>query len=170
MMIMKKFIAAMLVAIVPTMAFSQKFGNLNSSEIIPLMPEYKDAQTELETLSKQYEEELKYMSDEYTKKVEDYEKQRETLPENIRQRREEEIMSSREKADEYYNSCRVNLDAKQNELMTAINTKLLKAIQAVGEEGQFICVFDMAAGVIPFVNATLTTDVTEQVKAKLGIK
>ena len=54
--------------------------------------------------------------------------------------------------------------------MEGINTKVLKAIQAVGEEGAYVCIFNIAGGVVPFVSSTLTTDVTEEVKAKLGIK
>ena len=56
------------------------------------------------------------------------------------------------------------------ELMNGINTKLQKAIQSVGEEGAYVCIFDIAGGTVPFVSSTLTTDVTETVKGKLGIK
>ena len=71
---------------------------------------------------------------------------------------------------QYYQDCQVNLDQKSKELMDGINNKVLKAIQTVGEEGTYVCIFDVAGGVVPFVSSTLTTDVTEAVKAKLGIK
>lgn len=167
---MKKTFAIILVAMFPILAFGQKFGHVNSADLMPLMPEFKTSQTELETLQKQYQEEITYMETEYTKRVEDYEKQRETLPENIRQRREQEIMDSRSRAEQYVRECDANLNAKYNELMQNIQTKLLKAIQTVGEEGGYICIFDLGGGAVPFVNTTLTTDVTEAVKAKLGIK
>lgn len=167
---MKKIILLALIAIAPFGAFAQKFGHINSADIIPLMPEYKNAQTEIQTLQKQYEEELKYMETEYTKKIEDYEKQRETLPENIRTRREQEIMDSRQKAEQYYSDCQINLQNKSTELMDVIQTKLMKSIQTVGEEGAYVCIFDISGGVVPFVSSTLTTDVSEAVKAKLGIK
>lgn len=167
---MKKTFAIILVALFPLFAFGQKFGHINSADLVPIMPDYTAAQNELQSLQKQYEEEIKYMENEFTKKVDDYEKQRETLPENIRQRREEEIMQSRQRAEQYVNDCQINLSNKSNELMETIQNKLHKAIQAVGEEGGYICIFDMAGGVVPFVNTTMTTDVTEAVKAKLGIK
>jgi outer membrane protein len=56
------------------------------------------------------------------------------------------------------------------DLQNGINSKLQKAIQAVGEEGAYVCVFDLAGGGVPFVSSTLTTDVTDAVKGKLGIK
>ena len=167
---MKKVFAIALVLLAPLSIYAQKFGHINSNDIIPLMSEYKAAQTELQTLQKQYQEELEYMDKEYGKKIEDYEKNRETLPENIRTRREQEIMESQQKMTQYYQDCQVNLEQKQNELLSGIQSKLQKAIQAVGEEGTYVCIFDISGGVVPFVSSTLTTDVTEAVKAKLGIK
>jgi outer membrane protein len=43
------------------------------------------------------------------------------------------------------------------------------AIKEIGAAGQYIYVMDTSSG-IPFINETLSTDVTDQVKAKLGIK
>ena len=167
---MKKTIIIALMALLPFGAFAQKFGHVNSADIIPLMSEYKTAQTELDDLQKQYREELNYMQTEYQKKEDDYVANRETLPESIRTRREQELIESQQKIQQYYQDCQINLEQKSKELMDNINSKVLKAIQTVGEEGAYICIFDLAGGVVPFVNSTLTTDVTETVKAKLGIK
>lgn len=167
---MKKTIIVALLALLPFGAFAQKFGHVNSAEIIPLMTEYKTAQTELEDLRKQYMEELNYMQTEYQKKEDDYLANRETLPESIRTRREQELGESQQKIAQYYQDCQVNLEQKQMDLQNGINSKLQKAIQAVGEEGAYVCVFDLAGGGVPFVSSTLTTDVTDAVKGKLGIK
>lgn len=167
---MKKTIIIALMAILPFGAFAQKFGHVDSSAIIPLMNEYKAGQTELDEMQKQYREELNYMQTEYQKKEDDYLNNRESLPESIRARREQELMESQQKISQYYQDCQINLQNKNDELMEAIQSKKLKAIQAVGEEGGYVCIFDIAGGVVPFVSSTLTTDVTEQVKAKLGIK
>lgn len=167
---MKKILIIALMAILPFGAFAQKFGHVNTADIIPLMSEYKAAQTEMEELIKQYQDELNYMQEEYQKKEDDYLKNRESLPENIRARREQELMDSQQKIREYLESCQYNKDMKEAQLMDAINSKVLKAIQAVGEEGSYVCIFNLAGGVVPFVSSTLTTDVTEAVKAKLGMK
>lgn len=167
---MKKTIIIALMAVLPLGAFAQKFGHIDSSVIIPLMNEYKAGQTELDELQKQYREELNYMQTEYQKKEEDYMSNRESLPESIRTRREQELYEGQQKISQYLQDCQINLQNKNDELMDAIQTKKLKAIQAVGEEGGYVCIFDIAGGVVPFVSSTLTTDVTEAVKAKLGIK
>ena len=167
---MNKTIIIALIALLPFGAFAQKFGHIDSSEIIPLMNEYKAGQAELDELQKQYMEELNYMQNEYKKKEDDYFANRESLPESIRTRREQELGESQQKIQQYFQDCQINLQNKNNELMEGIQSKELKAIQAVGEEGGYVCIFDLAGGVVPFVSSTLTTDVTEEVKAKLGIK
>ena len=53
--------------------------------------------------------------------------------------------------------------------MQEISEKVGKAINEVGAAGGYVYVMDVTAG-IPFINETISTDVTNQVKAKLGIK
>ena len=166
---MKKLFIVALVALIPFGAFAQKFGHFNSADILPLMPEYKAAEAELQELTTQYQDEFNYMVTEYQKKEDDYLKNRESLPEATRQRREQDLADSQQKIQEYRMNSSANLENKQAELLNNINEKALKAVKEVGEEGGYICIFDLGGGV-PFVNATLTTDVTEPIKAKLGIK
>ena len=53
--------------------------------------------------------------------------------------------------------------------MQAITTKVLAAIKEVGQAGGYVYVMEMGAG-IPYISTTLSTDLTAQVKAKLGLK
>jgi outer membrane protein len=52
--------------------------------------------------------------------------------------------------------------------MQAIQTKVLDAIKSVGSAGNFTYIVEM--GSLPYISTTLSTDVTAQVKAKLGLK
>ena len=54
------------------------------------------------------------------------------------------------------------------EKMVAIQQALREALDAVGAEGGFICIFDLS-GAIPYINKNLCEDVTMKVRAKLGI-
>ena len=56
----------------------------------------------------------------------------------------------------------------QQQKLAEVNNKLQLAIQAVGREGGYICVFDIASG-IPYISETLCDDLNAKVKAKLGI-
>lgn len=162
----KLFLAILLVA--PLSAFAQKFGHFNSQEIIQAMPEYTKARTEIEALQKQYEDDLKSMQEELTKKAEDYEAQKESLPENIKQRREQELQDMYTKIQQSYQDNNQALSKASQEKMQAINTKISDAIQQVGQSGGYVYIMDTAGG-IPYISTTLSTDVTAQVKTKLGL-
>jgi outer membrane protein len=167
---MKKFIICALCAVCGfTTANAQKFGHVNSQEIIQAMPEFTTANAELEKLSQQYETELKQMQEELQKKAEQFEKEEATLPENIKQRRNQELQDLYQRIQEAYESNRQALAKAQQDKMQAITQKVREAIQAIGQEGQYVYIMDLAAG-IPYISTTLSTDVTAQVKAKLGIK
>ena len=76
---MKK-VLFMILMLAPIAAMAQKFGHVNSQEVIQAMPEYNKAKTEIEALAQQYEADLKSMQDEFAKKVKDYEANAKTLP------------------------------------------------------------------------------------------
>ena len=167
---MKKFILCAMCAFCGIMtASAQKFGHVNTQEIIQAMPEFATARTEIEKLTSQYEADLKSMQDELQKKAEAFEKEEATLPENIKTRRNQELQDLYQRIQQTYQDNQQALAKAQQEKMQAITTKVLDAIKAVGQEGSFVYVMDTAAG-IPFISTTLSTDVTTQVKAKLGLK
>ena len=166
---MKKiFILLMLIA--PMSMFAQqKFGYVNSAEIIQVMPEFDKAQKELKELEKMYTDEFNGMRTELEKKGTEFEKlQKDSVPENILKRRYEELMQLDERLRQYGNEVSANLQQQEQEKMVAIQQELLKALDAVGAEGGFVCIFDVSGG-MPYISKTLCEDVTMKVRAKLGI-
>ena len=166
---MNKKLIAMLFFMAPIALFAQKFGHLNSADIMPMMPEYKTAQTELENLEKQMTNELQMMESELAKKSEAYDKEKATLPANIQQRREQELQDLYGRMQQYYQQSQQQLAQASQEKMAAITGKIMKAIKEVGVAGGYLYIFDVASG-IPYISETLSTDVTGAVKAKLGIQ
>ena len=167
---MKKIILCAICAICGfTTANAQKFGHVNSQEIIQVMPEFTKARTDIEALTKQYEADLKQMQEELQKKSEAYEKEQATLPANIKQRRETELQEMYQKIQQSYQDNQQALAKEQNEKLKAITDKVLEAIKAVGQAGGYVYIMDLSAG-IPYISTTLSTDVTADVKAKLGLK
>ncbi len=165
---MKKLLL-MLVMLAPMAAFAQKFGHVNAQEIIQIMPEFTKARTEIETLQQQYEADLKSMQDELTKKSQAFEAEEKSLPDNIKQRRAQDLQDMYQKIQQSYQDNQQALGKASQEKMGAIQTKVLEAIKAVGQAGGYVYIMDVASGV-PYISTTLSTDVTAEVKAKLGIK
>ena len=165
---MKKLLF-MLVMLAPMAAFAQKFGHVNSQEIIQAMPEFTKARTDIEALAKQYDADLKGMQEEIQKKAEALEKEQATLPANIKQRREQELQEMYQKYQQSAQDNQQALAKEQSEKMQAITTKVLDAIKSIGQTEGYVYIMDIAGG-IPYISTTLSTDVTAKVKAKLGLK
>ena len=132
------------------------------------MPEFAKARTDIEALTKQYEADLKSMQDELQKKGEAFEKEQATLPENIKQRRQQELTEMYQKIQQSYQDNQQALAKASQDKMQAIQAKVLDAIKAIGQSGQYVYI--MENGSLPYISATLSTDITAQVKAKLGLK
>ncbi len=165
---MKKLLF-MLLMLAPMAAFAQKFGHVNVQELIQMMPEFTKARTEIETLQKQYEADLKGMQEEFKKKYEAFVAEEKTLPENIKQRRGQELQDMDQKIQQSYQDNQQALGKAQQEKLSAIQAKLVDAIKQVGQAGGYVYIMDIAGGV-PYISTTLSTDVTAEVKAKLGIQ
>ena len=168
---MKKFIICALCALCGfTTANAQaKFGHVNTQEIIQAMPEYTKAKGEIDALQAQYEADLKSMQDEFQKKGEAFDKEQATLPENIKTRRQQELQDMYTKIQQSFQDNQQALQKASQDKMQGITSKVLEAIKAVGQAGGYVYIMEMGAG-IPYISTTLSTDVTAQVKAKLGIK
>lgn len=167
---MLKKIALLLLLVVPMSVFAQKFGHVKTMDIITAMPEYTKAQTDIQAMQKQYEDETKRASDEFTKKYTEYQQEQANLPKNIQERRQKELQELNEKGMQFQQDAQQQLQKSYQDMMEPIYKKIEDAIKAVGQEGGFIYVFDLNRTDIPFVNDTMSTDVTTTVKTKLGIK
>lgn len=167
---MLKKIALLLLLIAPMSVFAQKFGHVKFAEILTVMPEYTKAQTDIQTQQKQYEDEMKRASDELTKKFTEYQQEQANLPKNIQERRQKELQELNEKGMQFQADAQQQLQKAYAEMMEPIYKKIDDAIKAVGQEGGYVYIFDLNRTDIPFVNESLSTDVTPAVKGKLGLK
>ena len=164
---MKKILIALLM-LAPVATFAQKFGHVNMQEVMQAMPEFTAAQADLKKLEEQYSTDLKQMQDEIQRKAEALDKEQATLPDNIKQRRQQELQDAYQKYQESLQDNKQALQKAEQEKMAAIQQKMLDAVKAIGQEGGYVYI--MTTNSIPYISTTLSTDVTAQVKTKLGLK
>jgi outer membrane protein len=167
---MLKKIALILLLIAPMSLFAQKFGHIKTQEILTAMPEYTKAQTDIQTMQKQYEDEMKRAQEEFNKKFTAYQEEQANLPKNIQERRQKELQELSQKGMQMQQDAQQELERSWMTMLEPIAKKIDDAIKAVGQDGGYVYIFDLNATQIPFVNETLSTDVTSAVKAKLGIQ
>ncbi len=166
---MKKLLIAILM-MAPMSLMAQKFAHFNSADIIPNMKEYTDAQAEIQKMAEQFDADLKLMQDELQKKSDEYQKEQANLLDNVKQRREQELQDLYQRMQQSYQDNQTALQKAQQDKLGAINEKVMAAVKKVGEAGGFIYVVDTSTGVIPFINTTLSTDVTDQIKKEVGLQ
>ena len=141
---------------------------MNTQEIMQAMPEYTKAESEIKALQSQYEADLKSMQDELQKKSEAFDKEQASLPDNIKQRRQQELQEMYQKIQQSYQDNNQALQKASSEKMQAITAKILDAIKSVGQTGGYVYIMENNS--LPYISTSLSTDVTAQVKAKLGLK
>ena len=163
---MKKTILAMLLALPMTM-FAQKIGHVNFETVIQGMSEYTAAQTEFQNLQKQLSEEMQRKQTEFQTKSEAYEKEKATLSETLRTYREQELQKAYEELSQFAQTCEQELQKVQQTKMGELQEKVLKAVQEVGAAGGFAYI--LPANGVAYVG-TSASDITDQVKAKVGAK
>ncbi|EFI73408.1 MULTISPECIES: OmpH family outer membrane protein [Segatella] len=164
---MKKLIL-MLALCAPLSTFAQqKFGHLNSQEIMSQMPEFIKARGEVEAQAKTYENDLKSMQEELTRKNDEYEKGKSTMNATAQKQKETELQTLYQKIQQAYQDNQQALSKLQQDKMQPITTKLVNAIKAVGDQGKYVYIMDVASG-IPYISQTQSKDVTAEVKAQLA--
>jgi outer membrane protein len=166
---MKKILLAILM-IAPLSVMAQvKFAHYNLADIVPHMKEYTTAQTELQTMEKQYSEDLKLMQEEIEKKLADYQKEANNLLENVRLRREQELNDLQQRFQQSYQDNQLALEKASQEKMAMIYQKVNAAVKKLAEAGNYVYVVDLSVGAISFVNTAISTDITTQLQKELGV-
>ncbi len=166
---LKKLVVVMLCAFPMVMFAQDKFGHVNSQELIMAMPERTTIESTLDELQTQWETELVKMREEYYTKVQEYQEKQATMPESIKQARQSEIVELEQRITTFTQSAQTDLQQKQQELLMPLIEKIKKAIGEVGAEGKYTYIFDLSTQSIVYESPN-SNDVTALVKTKLGIK
>ncbi|MBT8189177.1 MAG: OmpH family outer membrane protein [Bacteroidia bacterium] len=146
---------------------AQKFGYVNSQELIQDIPEVKEANSNIETyrnqLQKKGQEMLKSLQAKY-QELERKQAQGEISPKQLeeeaaRLKQEEQTILSFEQESQQ------KILKKSEDLLSPLRDKIQNAIDEVAAENNFDYIFDYSTGFVLF--ADKSTDVSALVKAKL---
>lgn len=141
-----------------------KFGYVNATELLYLMPEMKTVNHVLDSFQLTLDKEYKALVDDFNQAVQQCEK---TEAGQLRQLCEEELAKKQEilyKAQETFKN---EIMEKQNKLIQPLNDKILKSIKEVAIEKGLHYVFDISMGVL--LNWDEKDNIDKDVRKKLGI-
>ena len=150
-------------------AFAQKFGRINSQIIVVNMPEFKDAQTQLEAHTQEWAAQLETIQVEFNTKYQEYQKNFETMTDAVKQLKEKELTDLQTRSQEFQQMAQQELQKKYSDLMAPIEKKAIDAINEVSKAGGYAVVFDMSAGPIIYFDEASVIDLGPEVKTKLGV-
>jgi outer membrane protein len=161
-------ITALLVAgpVVTTQA--QKFGHINSSRLLGMMPEREAAQKQLQKEAQSLTEELEKLQVEYNNKLQNYVGAQDTLSNTVRQLRERELRELQTRIQEFQAGAQEDLQRREMELIQPIFEKIEKVIAEVAVERGYISVFDLDANSVLYFSSE-SEDVLPFVREKMGI-
>lgn len=159
-------------AVPATEGMAQKFAYVDSKYILSHMPEYQQAQAEINKLSEKWQKEIeaKYENIERLEKALQAEKI--LLTEEMRKKREQEIETKRQEVKDMQKQkfgVQGELFQKREELIQPIQEKIYTAIQEVASASSLMVVFDKAnGGSMLYTNPK--HDISDKVLRKMGYK
>lgn len=162
----KKLLLAIMIAL-PMSVFAQKFGVVNTNQLMESLPEIKTINEQMEAATKKYEDEFAKLQEEFNKKYQEFQALEESTPQTIKERRTQEMQELDSKIQKFRETAMQDLQRQQQQLMAPVQENVVKAIQSVGAEGGFTFIFE---NMMPVYVGTDVTDVTPLVKTRLGIK
>lgn len=171
---MKKLVRFLLVVVIASgiqttvKAQAQKFGHVDSSEILQLLPERATAEKAFQNYMVELDKELQNMAGEYQSKLADYQSNQATMSALVKQSKEKELSDLGQRIQEYQSNAEVEAQKKQVELMEPLIKKVQDAVNAVGKEQGFTYIFDKSIGAVVYLGDS-AIDITNDVKKKLGL-
>ena len=142
-------IATLILTTYTATAQQQKYAYVDTQYILDNIPEFQDAQDELDEYSKKWQKEIEDNYGKVSEMYQKYQAEAVLLPEDIKRKREEEIIDKEKEVKELqqqYFGKEGDLFKKRQELIQPIQEKVYNAIETIASTSNYSFVFDKAGG------------------------
>lgn len=151
--------------------YGQKFGYVDTDYVLSKMPEYKEAQAEIDKLSKGWEEEIQQMSREIEAMYNELQAEEVLLTAEMKKDRTAQIKKKEAELTEYQKKI-FGFDGlfflKKKELIKPVQDKIFDAIERVCKEQRLAIMFDKAGDLV-MIYTDPRHDYTDYVLEELGL-
>lgn len=148
---------------------AQKFGVVNVSEVVMLMPEKDSADVKLQALQKELMDQLDAVQVEFNTKLQDYQKNKATYSDAVDQMKTKELNDLQTRYQELQQVAAQQFQKTQGELLTPLIEKAQKAIDKIGNDNGFTLIFNTENAPLAFQNSSVV-DVFPLIKKELNLK
>jgi outer membrane protein len=149
-----------------TFAFAQKYGHVNSSEVLQAMPGIDSIQIKLMDFHKEVQTLYENMMNEFETKKDKFDREAGTMSAAIRKLREDELVALQNRIQEFQYNVQDDYEEEQRRLIAPFEAKVQNAINEVAKEHKYNYILDTR--ILLYYEGG--DDVTPLVKRKLGIK
>ncbi len=169
---MKRIIVLFFVCFASIGLQAQKFAFIDTEYILSNIPEYKEAQKELDGLSEQWQKQVESKYNEIDKMYKDFQAEEILLTEKMKNKRREEIVIKEEEAREFQKS-KFGVDGelfkKRKELIKPIQEKIYKAVRETANVGKYSIIFDKSSN-LTMVYTNPKYDKSDDILRRMGYK
>lgn len=166
----KQIILVLIFAATVLSAGAQKFAYVDTQYILDNIPEFSEAQAQLDEISAQWQKEIETRLAEVDKMYKDYQAQSVLLPDDMKKKKEQEIVD-KEKEAKALQRQRFGKDGdlfkKRQELVKPIQEKIYNAIQELSNSNNYAVVFDKG-GSLTMMYANPKYDISDDVLDNMG--
>ena len=170
---MKKILlAACGILLISFASIAQRYAIVDTKYILDKMPDYKEAQKQLDQFSETWQKEIDTKQSELDKMYKNFEAEQVLLSDELKKKREDELFI-REKELRDLQRRRFGFEGdlfkKRQDLVKPIQDKVYNAIQKIAVNRQYDFILDKSEG-ITIIFADPKLDRSEDVLKELGVK
>lgn len=167
---MKNILLILSIFLVSTGLKAQKFAYVDSQFILDHIPEYKEAKSELDNLSYQWQEDIESAYEKIDMLYRTYQTDKVLLTDKMRQTREDEIIKKEQEVKDLQQKrfgAEGDLYKKQEELIRPIQNLIYNTIQEYAKEARYGVIFDKSSDLL-MLYADDNLDKSEKILDRLG--
>ena len=127
-----------------TISAQAKIAHVDTNEIMSKMPAMLDAQKQLQTIGKTYEDAFKTMTTEYQTKLATYDKDAATAGDKVNEERAKEVQDMQKRITDYRDNAQKELQKKEADMVKPLMDKIKVSIAKVGKAKGFQYVLNVA--------------------------
>ena len=169
---MKKLVGLTLLAVamfgISTVS-AQKFARINLQEVVVAMPEFNEAQKNLESFGKDLQEQMEQIQVEFNNKLADFQKNQATMAASIKQMKQQELEQLQQRYAEFQQIAQQDFQKKETELLEPIQKKAQDAVNKIAKANGYIAVYNTSVPSLAYFDEAQLIDIAPLVKKELGI-
>lgn len=146
-----------------------QFGYISYEQVLKEMPEYAKATEDLAALKAKYEAEAQKGEEEFQRKFIDFLQGQKDFPLAIMQKRQAELQTMMDNGVSFRMKSQELIAKAEKDLMQDAHKRLNGALLEVGVEYGYGYILNIDNNNCPYINPVLGVDVTDLVRAKLGL-